>query len=433
MIKGHTEIQLYKDGKMVQNTHDDNMLTNALANYFKNYGQINPNAFGDDIRNDFITTLLGGVLLLDTALPEQASLTHVPGGVLMVGNGAYGVSNGSTPGDPTEMGSFNASQSGWADNNKTQFRMVWDFTTEQSNGTIACACLTSRAHGFMGEGNATSKVRRTNSSYTITTYEQQMSAPSNHVRFYADASEYVYSVGGISNDHEINIYRQRKSFSSVDLRSTFDASDSDPFRTFTVSSNAPAVGELSYAGSDASNLYLYEWEDGVFTIVTIPKTLNTASARVIPFSDIPMPSHPREYVWRVDGNYLYGFNDAYGARFDLTTLAKTEMIYDSSLPYIRHITDDGGKIRFSCGIYDKTLNRMLAINADGNVGGTRGSNFEHPYKDSLYIDCDNNDAWYAPASGRRNDYIATINNLSTPVTKDNTQTMKVIYTLTFTG
>lgn len=60
MIKGHTEIQLYRDGKLVQDTHDDNMLTNALANYFKNYGQFSPNAFGDDIRNDLITTLLGG-------------------------------------------------------------------------------------------------------------------------------------------------------------------------------------------------------------------------------------------------------------------------------------------------------------------------------------------------------------------------------------
>jgi hypothetical protein len=165
MIKGHTEIQLYKDGKMVQNTHDDNMLTNALAGYFKNYGLLNPTPFGEDIKNDFITTLLGGVLLLDSAITEQASIIHVPGGVLMVGNGAYGVSNGSTPGDPTEMGSFNASQSGWADANKTQFRMVWDFTTEQSNGTIACACLTSRAHGFMGEGNATSKVRNKFSIY----------------------------------------------------------------------------------------------------------------------------------------------------------------------------------------------------------------------------------------------------------------------------
>jgi hypothetical protein len=34
-------------------------------------------------------------------------------------------------------------------------------------------------------------------------------------------------------------------------------------------------------------------------------------------------------------------------------------------------------------------------------------------------------------AGRRNDYLATINNLSSPVTKDSTQTMKVIYTLTF--
>jgi hypothetical protein len=37
------------------------------------------------------------------------------------------------------------------------------------------------------------------------------------------------------------------------------------------------------------------------------------------------------------------------------------------------------------------------------------------------------------AAGRRNDYLATINNLSSVVTKDSTQTMKVIYTLTFTA
>jgi hypothetical protein len=200
-----------------------------------------------------------------------------------------------------------------------------------------------------------------------------MSAPSNHARFYADASEYVYSVGGISADHEINIYRQRKSFSSVDLRTTFAASDTDPFRTFVLPGNVPAVEEnnLGFAGSDASNLYLYEWEGGVFTIVTIPKTLNTASARVIPFADIPMPSHPREYEWLIDGNYLYGFNGSYGAKFDLTTLAKTEIIFDAPMSNIQHITDDGDKIRFSGGIYDKILNRMLVINADGNVGGTR--------------------------------------------------------------
>jgi len=34
---------------------------------------------------------------------------------------------------------------------------------------------------------------------------------------------------------------------------------------------------------------------------------------------------------------------------------------------------------------------------------------------------------------RNNDYLATINNLSSVVTKDSTQTMKVIYTLTFTA
>ena len=441
MIKGHTEIQLYKDGKMVQNTHDDNMLTNALANYFKNYGMVNPNAFSSDIYNDMITTLLGGILLLDTALPEQASLTHVPGGVLMVGNGAYGESNGSAQGDPTEMGSFNGSQSGWADANKTQFRMVWDFTTEQSNGTIACACLTSRAHGFIGEGNATSKISRSK-SYQCLWYGQAVRAHTSHTKLYIDASDTIYTFSGVSNDHEISIYRQRKVLSSVDLRSTFDAGDSVAWKTFDLGSNAQSVGqnEIYYMGSDATNLYLYYNSGGNLLIITIPKTFSTATLRVIPYSSIPVPASSHgNYTWMTDGDYIYAFYNWTGVRFDFTTLNSDPITYDAAITnYYGPVSccDDGGKIRFSEAIYDKTLNRMLKCNCSTSndvMNTAKYANFEHPYKEGLYIDSGNDRTSYYPDARRRNDYIASINNLSTPVTKDNTQTMKVIYTLSFTG
>lgn len=432
MIKGHTEIQLYKDGKMVQNTHDDNMLTNALAGYFKNYGLLNPTPFGSDIYNDFITTLLGGVLLLDSAITEQASIIHVPGGVLMTGHGAYGVSNGSTPGDPTEMGSFNASQSGWADNNKTQFRMVWDFTTEQSNGTIACACLTSRAHGFIGEGNGTSKVRRTDGNYIKQTYGQLYPINSNHRTFAVDTN-FHYMIGNIDSDHEIKIYRKRIATTAVDMRTTFDDNEADPWTTIGIASTIPDC-DLVFGGEDSTNYYFFGFNNGLI-FVTLAKAFTSASA--VFYNDSTFPTYNYELSWNTDGDYIYIIGTVEGWKMELSDLSnKTSITYDAPIGdgSLRYNCDDGGKIRFAGAVYDKTLNRMLICNADGGgIGSSQNKKASFENGDSLFIDAGNNSAWYAPTTSRRNDYIATINNLSTPVTKDNTQTMKVIYTLTFTG
>lgn len=432
MIKGHTEIQLYKDGKMVQNTHDDNMLTNALAGYFKNYGLLNPTPFGSDIYNDFITTLLGGVLLLDSAITEQASIIHVPGGVMMTGHGAYGVSNGSTQGDPTELGSFNATQSGWADNNKTQFRMVWDFTTEQSNGTIACACLTSRAHGFIGEGNGTSKVRRTDGSYIKQTYGQIYPIKSNHRTFAVDTN-FQYMVGNIDSDHEIKIYRKRIATTAVDMRTTFDDNETDPWTTLSIASTIPNC-ELIFGGEDSTHYYFFGFNNGLI-FVTLAKAFTSASA--VFYNDSTFPTYSNSYSWNTDGDYIYIIGATDGWKMELSNLSnKTPIIYDAPIgdASLRYCCDDGGKIRFAGAVYDKSLNRVLICNADGGgIGSTQNKKASFANGDSLFIDAGVNSPWYAPHTSRRNDYIASINNLQTPVTKDNTQTMKVIYTLTFTG
>ena len=42
---------------------------------------------------DLVEQLIGGVMLLDTALPAQASQVVVPSGVKMTANGALGVLN----------------------------------------------------------------------------------------------------------------------------------------------------------------------------------------------------------------------------------------------------------------------------------------------------------------------------------------------------
>jgi hypothetical protein len=432
MIKGHTEIQLYKDGKMVQNTHDYNMLTNALAGYFKNYGLLNPTPFGSDVYNDFITTLLGGVLLLDSAITEQASIIHVPGGVMMTGHGAYGVSNGSTPGDPTELGSFNAAQSGWADNNKTQFRMIWDFTTEQSNATIAYACLTSRTHGFIGEGNGTSKVRRVDGNYIKQTYGQLYPIASNHRTFAVD-SNFQYMIGNIDSDNEIKIYRKRIATSAVDMRTTQSDNETDPWTTIGIASTIPYC-DLVFGGEDSTNYYFFGFNNGLI-FVTLAKAFTSASA--VFYNDSTFPTYGTSYSWNIDGDYIYIIGATDGWKMELSNLSNiTPITYDAPIgdASLRYCCDDGGKIRFAGAVYDKSLNRVFICNANGDgIGSTQNKKASFTNGDSLFVDAGINSPWYAPHTSRRNDYIASINNLQTPVTKDNTQTMKVIYTLTFTG
>lgn len=165
MIKGHMTIELAdgKTGKVVERHEDDNLVTNGVKHYFKNMGYMNPtpllNTVGQLISNNpqnFAIPLFGGLLLFDTAQMENAEHIFVSGGTRMTGNGI----NGYTSNDSvTEFGSYNSEESGWQADGS--FKQVWDFTTSQANGTIACACLVPRNYGAYGEGNSTSKVIKT--------------------------------------------------------------------------------------------------------------------------------------------------------------------------------------------------------------------------------------------------------------------------------
>lgn len=158
-IKGHSTIELknVKTGE-IERFEDDNMVTNALNYYLQDMGVFNINPLHNtDVRNNLIPQLLGGLLLFDTPLTENADNIICPSGVKMVGNGAYNYSSGSES-EVTELGTYDQTESRWTSDGKCV--MVWNFTTSQANcaegQSIQCACLTSANHGFIGEGNANS-------------------------------------------------------------------------------------------------------------------------------------------------------------------------------------------------------------------------------------------------------------------------------------
>ncbi len=155
MLKGKTEIQLTDvDTGYTQHYYDENMVTNALSDIFTlNTATSTGFLMGADsdtsgFGGSLYSTALGGILLFDSTLEEDASNYFAPAGVHMVG---CGVMNNDTASADTARGVYNTSESSRDLDNKT-VKFVYDFPTTQANGTIKSVCLTSNCGGYASYG-----------------------------------------------------------------------------------------------------------------------------------------------------------------------------------------------------------------------------------------------------------------------------------------
>ena len=162
MLKGRSTIQLFDaaTGKKLLEQKDTNMVTNALdiiANLKEKTGLfrwwqktlVNSNFNFNKVKVSPFTSMLplyskalGGLLLWDSAIPEDPSKVIPPKGVYEVGHAGEPYS-----GTDIYKGSYNENESGEISGG---WRHVWDFDTDKANGTIKCLSLTSRHGGSIG-------------------------------------------------------------------------------------------------------------------------------------------------------------------------------------------------------------------------------------------------------------------------------------------
>lgn len=138
MLKGHAKIELKneKTGKLDVIEHD-NMITNGLNNILA----IATSMFSTEDLNSQYFPLnnkgMGGLLLFQNTLDESADNTLIP---LEETNPLIGyASNDVNSGTDTKRGSRNLTESIKLDNG---YKFVWDFTTAQANGQISALALT---------------------------------------------------------------------------------------------------------------------------------------------------------------------------------------------------------------------------------------------------------------------------------------------------
>lgn len=163
VLKGKTVIQLYeaKTGELVETVEKTNLITNAVNNVLN--GALNALAYTSnngsgrhrelDCLFDFPSgynlakALLGGILVFSKPIEEDVehvipSISEIKSFIGCGNQGANIVGN-------SFKGTINNSESEQGDN---YIKFVWDFTTEQCNGDIACVCLTSDCGGCLGYG-----------------------------------------------------------------------------------------------------------------------------------------------------------------------------------------------------------------------------------------------------------------------------------------
>ena len=155
MIKGKATIQIIdeKSGRTVRETHEENMITNAVDTILNppDYIETGMDAENDrsynplrDFLGNLADTAFRGVIVCRDKIPEDGNNMMLPWTNEEVGHA--GISNTNTD---TTIGTYNSNESGRIENGKG-YRHVWDFASDKANGEIGCICLTTKDGGTCG-------------------------------------------------------------------------------------------------------------------------------------------------------------------------------------------------------------------------------------------------------------------------------------------
>lgn len=168
-MKGITKIELFdaETGDKTNEVVEENMITNALNNILN--PPLQPLLSGDGTRPQSVKdvgffmhgiyplheTLLGGIMLFSEK-PEENANNIIP--TVQVAQSCVGYASHSASAVESNMrGSFNGAESGAVENG---YKLVWDFTPSQALGLISSVCLTSAYGGIGGWNTKDQSIRR---------------------------------------------------------------------------------------------------------------------------------------------------------------------------------------------------------------------------------------------------------------------------------
>ena len=476
-IKGKTTFELtdVNTGE-VEVIEDSNMITNGLQEFLRTYGYFGCDILNTDtMRNNSLwVNLLGGLFLFDSRLEENVNNTFMPAGVKMIGNGSKDVSNS---GAVTELGSYNTTESGLQSDGS--IKLVYEFNTAQANGTIACACLTSKIGGYIGMGNDSTRYLNTNYNLFEFISDGNHICQSNIAGAENDKSHILYPVysenaiyftnpynikysSSQASQHwsvtkKIQILKVRAGFTGVSIKdrkyldkviATYDVDIPQDILDYMGTS----TNYITISRDSERNVYVIfnknsnaRLKAGAFCwIMKIDKDMKATAYKFTNSTGVELSIYDTNII-TFDGDYLwiYAYNSPYylyGIKYsDSTQIIETGInkgskyrLYTIGKNLIGIHSEYSGSYYYTPTIYDVVNRTHRQVNGVGSYDTTL---VPFPDKKGVYLHLSESGGTspYNLKVMKDPRYLATINNLSEPVVKTSSKTMKVTYTLTFEG
>ena len=459
MLKGTMKIELTDVHTGEKETVvEHNMITNALTEIFRPLGlNKSPGKFMSSYA-PYYQKLLGGILLFDHNIEENANNIYPPAEAQLIGCGAYGVQNNTTG---TSRGGFNQTESELNLTNR-YMKYVYDFATSQANGTIACVCLTHLNGGFTSYGSSDAvftgsyplgiQLSDATLQYVYTSYTgavtgdkySGLTLEKTEMLFLIDRGADVAYYFRIDNANTIHILQRRAYLQSVSVlenpysqKALVDDTTLDELTTAMSTSyfayNFDHADKCLYIFSSPS-YYLKPNETFLITKINI-ENFHIQQYTMVNTTDVNLNTNGMRFAYAHEGFvYLRTYNSPYyiykfevGNAANVTKIRYSGMTSVNGTPQLAY----NGRI-----YYENAYNELYIVNSATNEAVKPESNrifssnnqicYTPMLNEPLNYFCSYGN-WTTSDFMMLANYLATINNLSEPVTKTADKTMKVTY------
>lgn len=471
-LHGHAKIELtnVKTGE-VQTVEHDNMFTNALNDMFNSTIGIKYLFLDEQNMFPLVEKALGGIVLMNKTLEENPDKYDLPNNQYITGYASNDVNSGTN----TYRGSRNLTESKKIENG---YRFVWDFNTAQGNGVIASLGLTHKATGVDGFKSA---LPSGNNPFQYNTPYGLQNQPEDlrkyfffQVSFDFNTSTQI-SIKNIDNTHIIvckffiPFIFAEKHIIDTDLANGY--SGKYPFPRLIEKKEIVSNIEIE----DYNN---HRWienpEDDYYYCISYSNSLKKIKVIRMNKKTLVVDENFILEKENIDFyNYQYGSSSFYhNTERDIEACSNSSFIYNNKI-YLTGKSNNPNKF-FSYSLtnsleeneesfsYSSTwgdwcvdsenevlysYNQIIQNNKDIYTYSTGYYDTTNWFKDELEFMGRSKRTFFGYASSRSEDssglygiiryyyaidtrYLATINNLDTPITKTSDQSMKITYTIT---
>lgn len=416
-----------ESGRVISRTEEKNLVTNAVKSLFSppQQAMFSGWAMSELLQGclPMYKNILGGIMLLGDTVEENEENILLPSGVKPIG-----FAGDQYSGSNVLRGTLNLNESCETDNG---YHFTWDFPTDKANGTIRCVALTNRLFGNVGFNFTDDK----DGSMVFDPYTPSKVANSPHT--FIETQQDGFIAGSFSQNHILRVMTNQN---IVTLR-TFThpipqslrindnpASPSYVDEVIELPCNVEGNGRFFVSGRE-KKLYFFAMEhnNNEFTTiryfavdaqsphsytedsVTIPYLGITSLNAAVYGGALYIMTSSGTAVYGLDGTLLRSYDavlNGYSHFFELngavySAIYKGGDYYYQNFSYDEEIVTYGTKMRIC---------PAAAINP--------------PYIMLDYYDSVNR---HAPVCMCLTNYLATINNLSSPIEKTASQTLKIEY------